>query len=89
MPGPQIPFSSFHIAVGMGVIQGEIPSACPVVESVAQTVGTDEIAAYLAGQRIVVVQICPICKESTKIEIKEYKINLYGCKNGHSKKIYY
>ena len=28
--------------------------------------------------------ICPICKESIKIRIKEYKINLYGCKNGHS-----
>ena len=29
--------------------------------------------------------ICPICKESIKMKIKEYKINLYGCKNGHSK----
>ena len=29
--------------------------------------------------------ICPICKESIKMKIKEYKINLYECKNGHSK----
>ena len=29
--------------------------------------------------------ICPICKESIKMKIKEYKINLYDCKNGHNK----
>ena len=27
--------------------------------------------------------ICPECKESIKMEIKDYKINLYGCKNKH------
>ena len=27
--------------------------------------------------------ICPECKENTKMEIKDYKINLYGCKNKH------
>ena len=27
--------------------------------------------------------ICPICQESTQIKIKDYKINLHGCKNGH------
>ena len=27
--------------------------------------------------------ICPICKESSCILIKDYKINLFGCKNGH------
>ena len=27
--------------------------------------------------------ICPICKESIKMKIKEYKINLYECKNGN------
>ena len=29
--------------------------------------------------------ICPVCKESIKIRIKEYKIDLYDCKNGHKK----
>ena len=29
--------------------------------------------------------ICPICKKSIKIKIKEYKIYLYGCQNGHEK----
>ena len=28
--------------------------------------------------------ICPECKENIKMEIKDYKINLYGCKNKHS-----
>ena len=28
--------------------------------------------------------ICPECKENIKMEIKDYKINLYECKNGHS-----
>ena len=27
--------------------------------------------------------ICPKCKESSKIEIKDYIINLYNCKNRH------
>ena len=27
--------------------------------------------------------ICPKCKENIFIEIKNYKINLYGCKNNH------
>ena len=27
--------------------------------------------------------ICPKCKENILIDIKDYKINLYGCKNGH------
>ena len=27
--------------------------------------------------------ICPQCKENCLIEIKDYKIKLYGCKNGH------
>ena len=27
--------------------------------------------------------ICPICKEICKYEIKEHKIKLYDCKNGH------
>jgi len=27
--------------------------------------------------------ICPICKENILINIKDYKINLYECKNGH------
>ena len=27
--------------------------------------------------------ICPECKEKILINIKDYKINLYGCKNGH------
>ena len=27
--------------------------------------------------------ICPICYESIKLEIKDFKINLFGCKNGH------
>ena len=27
--------------------------------------------------------ICPECKENMKMEIKDYKINLYDCKNGH------
>ena len=27
--------------------------------------------------------ICPICKESCKFEIKNYRITLSGCKNGH------
>ena len=27
--------------------------------------------------------ICPICKEICKYEIKDYKIKLYDCKNGH------
>ena len=30
--------------------------------------------------------ICPECKESILIKIKDYKINLYECKNGHSLK---
>ena len=28
--------------------------------------------------------ICPQCKENILFEIKDYKINLYGCKNGHN-----
>ena len=28
--------------------------------------------------------ICPKCYESTNIKIKDYKINLYGCKNNHN-----
>ena len=31
--------------------------------------------------------ICPICKENIKIEFDEYKINCFGCRNGHSTKI--
>ena len=27
--------------------------------------------------------ICPICKENIKMDIKDYKINLFGCVNGH------
>lgn len=27
---------------------------------------------------------CPICKETINIEIKDYKINLFNCKNGHT-----
>ena len=27
--------------------------------------------------------ICPECKENIKMEIKDYKINLFDCKNGH------
>ena len=27
--------------------------------------------------------ICPICKELCKIRVKDYKISLYGCKQGH------
>ena len=27
--------------------------------------------------------ICPDCKENIKMDIKDYKINLYECKNGH------
>ena len=27
--------------------------------------------------------ICPTCKENIKMDIKNYKINLYECKNGH------
>ena len=27
--------------------------------------------------------ICPTCKELCKYEIKDHKIKLYGCKNGH------
>ena len=27
--------------------------------------------------------ICPTCKENVKMDIKEFKINLYECKNGH------
>lgn len=29
--------------------------------------------------------ICPTCKENCLIEIKDYKISLYGCKNYHRK----
>ena len=29
--------------------------------------------------------ICPKCKENIKMDIKDYKINLYECKNGHKK----
>ena len=27
--------------------------------------------------------ICPTCKENIKMDIKDFKINLYECKNGH------
>ena len=27
--------------------------------------------------------ICPNCKEKARINIKDYKINIYGCKNNH------
>ena len=27
--------------------------------------------------------VCPECREIIFIEIKDYKINLFGCKNGH------
>jgi len=33
--------------------------------------------------------ICPICNENCFIEIKDFKISLYGCKNNHKKLIYY
>ena len=29
--------------------------------------------------------ICPICNENCFIEIKDFKISLYGCKNNHKK----
>ena len=29
--------------------------------------------------------LCPECKENILINIKDYKINLYNCKNGHKK----
>ena len=29
--------------------------------------------------------ICPICKENILMNIKDYKINLYECKNNHKK----
>ena len=29
--------------------------------------------------------ICPLCKEISKMEIKNYKINIFGCKNNHTK----
>ena len=29
--------------------------------------------------------ICPICKELCKYDIKDYRIKLYECKNGHIK----
>ena len=28
--------------------------------------------------------ICPECKENIRMNINEYKIDLYGCKNGHN-----
>ena len=28
--------------------------------------------------------ICQICKENTRIQIKDYKINIFGCKNNHT-----
>ena len=31
--------------------------------------------------------ICPICKESACLSIKDYKIILFGCRNGHCKNI--
>ena len=34
-----------------------------------------------------VYPICPICSENMKLEINDYKINLKGCKNGHSIKM--
>ena len=34
-----------------------------------------------------VYPICPICKESVKLEIKDYKINLSECKNKHDMNI--
>ena len=30
--------------------------------------------------------ICPKCKEVCQFEIKDYEINLFGCKNGHIEK---
>jgi len=27
--------------------------------------------------------ICPICKETSRFEVKDYKINIFNCKNGH------
>ena len=27
--------------------------------------------------------ICPICQESARILVENYKIKIYGCKNGH------
>lgn len=30
------------------------------------------------------VPICPKCYENIKLSINDYKINLFGCKNGHS-----
>ena len=27
--------------------------------------------------------ICPICKDNARIKIQDYKINIFGCKNGH------
>ena len=33
--------------------------------------------------------ICPICFELCRFKIDDYKISLFGCKNGHEKKIYY
>ena len=29
--------------------------------------------------------VCPSCKEISKMEIKNYKINIFGCKNNHTK----
>ena len=27
--------------------------------------------------------ICPICKETARFEIKDYRIKIFNCKNGH------
>ena len=29
--------------------------------------------------------ICPECKENIKLEIRDFKINLFGCENGHKR----
>lgn len=44
------------------------------------------IKNYINNNAIIVKSkeiICPVCDENCKINIKDFKVNLYGCKNNH------
>ena len=51
--------------------------------SILVTKSSKEIKEYLKKSKYI---ICPNCKESSRILFQNYKIGLYGCKNGHETK---
>ena len=48
-------------------------------------VGEKDNSSEIKNNNIIISTdiICPICKENTLININDYKMNMFDCKNGH------